>query len=107
MKSISDAVYERLAESPLAILDIMGEAEVDVPMPSWAKLLFAFCRDGGSLDVSFFEDATDFFLWYAKVLVRRKDDMVTASLQQEVSGHWQVFAPPTLVGVNIRTRLRF
>ena len=81
-------------------------AKLDIAVPSWAQMFFIFTRyDSDKLDVSFFEDAKEFFLWYSKILIRFGDDIHSVSFSSK-DGIWQIFLPPTLIGVSLRTRLR-
>lgn len=81
--------------------------ELDIAVPPWSQMLFVFARhDGSKLDASFFEDAKEFFLWYSKVLIRHGEDIHTASFSRK-EGIWQIFMPPTLIGVSLQTKLRF
>lgn len=81
-------------------------SKVDITLPSWAAMMFIFVRSNHkSLDVSFFEDSKDFFIWYSKVMIRKPEDLRSASYSKE-GNDWKVFLPPTLIGVHLRTQLR-
>lgn len=79
--------------------------KLEIVLPDWAEMLFVFARkDKKRFDVSYFEDAKDFFLWYSKVLITQKDLQAISFTRKDAE--WLVFVPPTLIGVNLRTRLR-
>lgn len=90
--------------------DIFSSLEkMDIPVPSWAVMMFIFSKEEKKVvDVSFFEDTKEFFLWYSKVLIRSAGsvDLTSASFAKE-GDSWKLFVPPTLIGVNLRTKLRF
>lgn len=80
------------------LLDNLG-----IPVPDWVKFMLVSGRDD-ALDFSFFEDVGDFYVWYTKTLMRRRAKH-TASFQHEAK-QWTIFVPPTLIGVDLRTKLR-
>lgn len=103
VKDVDPSLYEQFTvESVFPLLE-----KLEISVPSWAAMLFAFIRtEKQSLDVSFFEEAENFFMWYSRVLVGRPEDLKLVSLARNPGKDWLPFAPPTLIGVNIRTKLR-
>jgi hypothetical protein len=106
VKDISEETYSGLSGDPqhfFSTLDILGIAS-----PAWATAMFVFTRPSRrSLDVSFFEEAQDFFIWYSRVLIDRKEDMRVASFNRAIGESvWKIFSPPTLIGIDLQTRLR-
>jgi hypothetical protein len=80
-----------------------------VSVPEYAAVAMVTARpDRGSLSSSFFEDPAEFFLYYTKTLIfKRKPDAIIACFSREPgSTIWAKHDPPTLIGVNLETRLR-
>lgn len=80
-----------------------------VSVPEYAAIAMVTARpDRGSLSSSFFEDPAEFFLHYTKTLVfKRKPEAVIACFSRELGSKiWTKHDPPTLIGVNLETRLR-
>lgn len=92
--------------TPSGVFSFLAEFEVNIP--SWATSLFFFIRvQNKSADAAFFEDINDFLVWYSKVLLNRKDDMHVVSFNRDEGKDWVVFVPPTLIGLDLKTRMRF
>jgi len=84
----------------------------DIYVPAWTTMILVFANPfKKTFDVSMFEGAKDFFVWYSKVLIQGPDGLRTISYAKDDvlgnSGEWKLFVPPTLIGVNFRTRLRW
>jgi hypothetical protein len=106
VKEVEIEVADQIGLNPNTLFGQLEKYEIAVP--TWATMLFVFARsDRKILDVSFFEDTKDFFLWYSKVLIRRVKDVKAASYSKDVTNEWKLFLPPTLIGVNLRTKMRF
>lgn len=98
------AIYEAIKEDQGITFSTLEK--LDIATPTWATMLFLYIREEKpTIDVSFFEDAKDFFLWYSKVLILQGDAVRYAAFARDESG-WQPFSPPTLIGVNLKTKLR-
>lgn len=82
--------------------------ELAVQVPTWSKLILVVLKVHKlTLDVSYFEDARDFFLSYTKKALRNTDpDVKYLTLSREASDDWKPFVPPTLIGTNLKTKLR-
>lgn len=105
VKDIDAANYATIAadfQSVFSLLESLG-----VVVPAWATSMLVFTRsDKRYLDVSFFDDTKEFFLWYSRVLIDGADNLRFAAFSREQGKDWKAFVPPTLIGVELRTRLR-
>ena len=105
LRDVNEVTIAKFDENLNNIFSIMEE--LDISIPKWAKMLFVFSVKD-KIDVSFFEEINDFFIWYSKVLIKRKDSMIVSSFKyDDILKQWQLFFPPTLIGVNLETRMRF
>ncbi len=81
---------------------------LDIPVPAWADMILVFPNTvKKSLDVSMFEEGKDFFIWYSKVLIKGPGSGKSNCYAKDDVGDWKIFVPPTLIGVNLRTKLRW
>lgn len=103
IRDLDEETYVKLITDIHAVFSVMEGIEFH--MPSWASMMLYFVTEN-SLDVSFFSDQRDYFVWYSKVLIRRNDDTKVASFQRDEDGKWQLFLPPPIIGVNLHTKLR-
>lgn len=80
---------------------------LNIKSPEWSKiLLFSLKGEDLSVEVVFYEDAKDFFLFYTKKIIKQSDDNVIGCFDRVKDGDWKEFAPPTLIGINLKTKLR-
>ena len=82
---------------------------LSITLPEWARLILLVLRaEKQTMEASFYEDARDFFLAYTKKVLRNSNvqspDFICFS--REETGEWKHFIPPTLIGTNLRTKLR-
>jgi len=102
---INEGIFEELARDQTKFFDNLDILSINVP--KWAAVAFIFMRlDRKSIELTFYEDAKDFFMYYTKRLVRRQGDYRVACFSREESEDWRPFIPPTLIGVNLKTKLR-
>jgi hypothetical protein len=105
VRDIEDKLAAQLSVNPTEIIDALKG--MDIVVPSWASMVFAFVRETKKLiELSCFEDPKDFFLWYSRVMISKPEDMKVVSYSKQ-DDQWKLFLPPTLIGVNLETRLRF
>jgi hypothetical protein len=107
INNVDGAFFATLAAEPSQAIARLES--ISVSLPEWAKLvLFALRADRQSVEVAFFEDARDFFLAYTKKVLRRPDDQQPPEFLcvSREGADWRNFVPPTLIGTNLKTRLR-
>lgn len=97
---------EAIGILPSGLFDVMKN--YDVALPSWATMILTFANPvRKSWEVAFFEGVKDFFIWYSKVLIKGPEGIKTFAYAKDESGEWKLFVPPTLIGVNLQTKLRY
>ena len=105
VKDIEASLYATIATDFLSVFSLLES--LDIAVPAWSKTMLAFTRrDKRYLDVSFFEDSKDFFLWYSRVVIDRLEGLRFGAFTREHGNEWKMFVPPTLIGVELKTRLR-
>jgi len=99
-------VVDKLVEKPEKFFDHLEELSIKIP--SWSKLLFiVLMSEKKTMEVAFFEEAKEFFLLYTKKVLRYSPGSVNfICFSCENSDVWKLFTPPTLIGSNLKTRLR-
>jgi hypothetical protein len=77
-----------------------------VTIPEWAKYcLIVTKKVKSTYDVGFFESEQEFYLRYSKVLVINRSPLTNYMTFSKIK-NWSVFLPPTLIGLDLVTRLR-
>ena len=104
LTEIDPTIIQSIAKEPIEIFNQL--VPLAITMPSWTNIVF-FCQDPSksNLDIMFFEDVQDFFVRYAKMVIRRPAEVNLFCFINKGKG-WQSFDPPTLIGANLETRLR-
>jgi hypothetical protein len=96
-------LYTSIVSTPLSFFQSLEQ--IGTAIPSWCAVILLAARPEFKLDISYFENAADFFLWYSKISLSREEmERVAAFIQEK--NNWVVFDPPTLIGVDLRTKLR-
>lgn len=105
--------FTELSEKVLDVLVVQPDkffitlTELDVKVPEWARLiLVALFPKKKTMEVIFFEEAKEFFLSYTKKVLRFSDSISCLCFSREQSPEWKLFTPPTLIGTNLKTKLR-
>lgn len=103
---VDETVLEAIANRPESFFDDLEELSIKVP--SWSKLLLVvLAPNKKAMEVGFFEEAKEFFLSYTKKVLRyTTSNLNFICFSREQSDDWKVFVPPTLIGTNLRTKLR-
>ena len=102
---VDGEVHAAVKKEPLAIFDLLEGLSLDDP--KWAQMALLYVRKSKeTIDISFFEEPKEFFLWYSKVLIVNGDKVFANAFIREDDGTWSPFSPPTLIGVNLKTKLR-
>lgn len=106
LNDVDPAIYEQGKKDGSLIFNHFESQELAIP--TWATTIFIYVRlDQPKIDISFFEDVKDFFLWYSKVLIAIAGKITNYCFQyDDTLKEWRPFDPPTLIGVNLRTKLR-
>jgi hypothetical protein len=105
----------KLNEIDISILGIIDKEPIEVfqhleslsiKLPPWATIIL-LCQQPvkRNLDIMFFEDVQDFFIRYAKTVIRKSPEIDLFCYTNKGNG-WTVFEPPTLIGPNLTTNLR-
>ncbi len=103
---VNEAVLEVLAAKPESFFE--GLEELSIKVPSWSQLLLlVLAPRKRAMEVAFFEEAKEFFLSYTKKVLRyTNSDLNFFCFSREQAKDWKMFVPPTLIGTNLRTKLR-
>lgn len=105
LSEINEEIFEAIVNDPPKFFDNLDTLTITIP--KWATIAFLFIRiDKMAVELTFYEDAKDFFLYYTKRIVKRQGDYKVACFSREESEDWRGFIPPTLIGVNLKTKLR-
>lgn len=95
-----DVLMDLYSENIFSFLD-----ESEIPIPEWANLSLVFCRpEKGKLDASFFEETTNFFIWYNKAVLFY--DYIDLFCFERTANGWIKLEPPTLIGSHFESKLR-
>lgn len=92
-------------------IDLLNVFEaLSVPAPNWAKMLMVASQRSRSV-ISFFlfESSIDFINSYTKMMLIFGESLDVASFAfEETDGknEWKIYHPPTLIGLNLRTKIR-
>jgi hypothetical protein len=102
--NIDESLFLSFMGEPVRALDKLDT--LSITLPEWAKLVLLTLRNENfSLEAAFYEDAKDFFLSYTKRLLKANNPPDFICFSQEQNG-WKHFVPPTLIGTNLKTKLR-
>lgn len=100
---IDDRIVVDVEEDPDKFFSNLKNLSVSVP--SWAKLTLVVLHKP-ALEISFFEDAKTFFLCYTKKVLRNKNPGSILVCFAYENKEWRSFVPPTLIGTNLKTKVR-
>ena len=98
---VDETIFTSVYNTPISIFQHFDKLEV--PVFNWSAVIFLIMRNGSKLDISFFEDAKDYFLWYTRVSINSSHRFESFIKD---NGNWIIFTPPTLIGPNLKTKLR-
>ena len=97
-------IYESVVANHRSIFNHLTTLEI--ALPTWASMLLLLINNTApKIDIAAFDNNKDFFSWYGKILANHPDSFTTATFIVE-DNEWRHFMPPTLIGVNLRTKLR-
>jgi hypothetical protein len=105
--NVEESFFTSLASDPAKAIEKLDS--LSITLPEWARLILLATRpERQMIEASFFEDARDFFLVYTKKVLRNSSGQAPDFIcfSQEEDGSWKHFVPPTLIGTNLRTKLR-
>lgn len=79
-----------------------------IQIPAWARFCFVVRRTAKkSYDVTFYENEQEFYVRYSKVLLIANADTTSfLCFARNMDEPWRNFHPPTLIGLDLKTRLR-
>ena len=104
LNEINNEIIETLIKEPVDLLRHLES--VTVLVPKWTTVILIGQNSTKlNLDVMFFEDVKDFFLRYAKTILRKSDEVNLYCFIIK-GNYWTTFDPPTLIGDHLKTRLR-
>lgn len=102
---LSEKILDGLSAQPDKFF--VSLTELDVKVPEWSKLiLVALFSKKKVMEVIFFEEAKEFFLSYTKKVLRFSGNVTCLCFSREQGPEWKLFTPPTLIGTNLKTKLR-
>jgi len=103
---VDEEVLEAIAKNPDSFFNDLEELSIKVP--SWSKLLLVVLSvKKKAMEVDFFEEVKEFFLSYTKKVLRyTSTDLNFICFSREQTNDWKLFIPPTLIGTNLKTKLR-
>jgi hypothetical protein len=105
LTEVKEDIFDFVIDSPVKFFSHLDSLRIEIP--EWSKVLFlSFKESDLSIEVTFYEDAKDFFLLYTKRIIKRKKYTTFSCFSREESSDWKQFTPPTLIGVNLKTKLR-
>lgn len=90
---------------PNSLFGILQKQKISIP--KYASVIMFYSRpEKGSLSILFYENKEEFFGYYTKFLVtsRHPDGIIVCYEKQ--GNVWSVSNPPTLIGLNLETKLR-
>jgi hypothetical protein len=106
INDIPDEIYEGLLESPHRIVNFLYENEITIPEESTYILACIKTKDV-KLDVRCYLEQGDFLEDYTRCLMKDRDDYEFYSFHFDSElEEWELFLPPPVVGLGLRTKLR-
>jgi hypothetical protein len=102
----SEEIYEEIGQDPLKIFLFFDELEVEVPEEA-NFMLVCYKTTSPKIDMRMYGDQDEYLGDYTNALLKGRDDYEFYSFRkdEEVDG-WELFLPPPVVGLGIKTRLR-
>src|SRR5690348_13859556 len=89
---LEEQTISAIKTNPLSIFGDFEKLEIDQPV--WSKMMLFFLKkDQPTLDISFFEEPKDFFVWYSKLLISKGSNISLHSFTFE-NGEWKSFSAP-------------
>lgn len=104
---VADETYAQVLDNPAKVFQAIEDSQIEIP-ESATFLLFCLKLTKPKFDLRFFETQDDYLLDYTGCLLKDRDDYEFHSFRRdgEVNDVWEMFLPPPVVGLGIRTRLR-
>jgi len=104
--AVPEEVYAAVNENPLRVFQFLDELQVEVPAKAEFMLL---CTKLTKMkyDIRFYKTQEDYLLENTGCLLKDRDDYEFHSFRRDVQADaWEMFLPPPVIGLGIRTRLR-
>ncbi len=106
INDIPDDVHTTLLDSPHRILNLLIELNVEIPGKA-SYILVCLKLTTPKMDVRFYQAQEDFLLDYTKCLLKNRSDWEFHTFRfEEGFEEWEMFLPPPVVGLGLRTKLR-
>ncbi len=102
---VPEEIYASVAEDPLSIFHFLDELQVATP-GSAEFMLLCVKLTSPKFDIRFYKNQDDYLTDYTKCLLRGRDDYEFFSFRIEAEEIWDMFLPPPVVGLGIKTKLR-
>jgi len=93
-------IVQGVTKSPLKFFSNLKKLAVS--LPTWSKHILLSFKEN-CLEIYFFEDTQDFFVFYAKKAIQQSNLKFISFVLED---KWKLFIPPTLIGTNLKTKVR-
>jgi len=103
---VPEEVYGAVTENPQRVFQFLDELQVEVP-PRAEFMLLCMKLTRPKYDIRFYKSQEDYLLDYTSCLLKDRDDYEFHSFRKDPQVEaWEMFLPPPVIGLGIRTRLR-
>jgi hypothetical protein len=100
---VPDDSYQEIGDNPITVFRFLKESNIDISEKSDFVLL-CYKITFPKIDIRFFEGQEQYLDSYTKCLLKAREDYEFYSFRKD--DDWELFLPPPVVGLGIKTKLR-
>lgn len=105
MKDVPEELHQLVLDNPLRIINILNDTKTPIPNGS-LYILLCVKLTVPKFDVRFYENQEDFLLDYTGCLLKNRDDYEFYVFRAAENIGWEMYLPPPIVGLGLKTKLR-
>lgn len=105
MKDVPEELHQLVLENPLRIMNVLRDTKTPIPEGS-SYFLLCIKLTIPKFDIRFYESQEDFLLDYTFLLLKNRDDYEFHVFRAAGDIGWDLYLPPPIVGLGLKTRLR-
>jgi hypothetical protein len=103
---VPEDVYASVTENPSRVFQFMDQLDVEIPGQA-SFMLLCMKLTAPKYDIRFYGQQEEYLMDYTKCLLKDRDDYEFHSFKKDENlAEWEMFLPPPVIGLGIRTRLR-
>lgn len=102
---IPDELWAEIAENPQVLFRHLIDMEAEPPQGA-ERMMLCLKTTAPRLEIRYYRDDEQFLLDYTKQIIRDREEWEFHAFRLAEDEVWEIFLPPPVVGLGIRTRLR-